>query len=133
MIDVACPFDTIFIEKENEKIEKYQDLGNEIRRIWHCRDVQIIPVVIDALRTVPKRFDNWVNKIEIDVNFILLQKACLLKTARILRKVLDSCMRLWEKFPEKYQELRWEVARLWKMNKVEVIPVVVGASGTIYK
>ena len=32
---------------------------------------------------------------------------------------------------EKYQELRWEVARLWKMKKVEVIPVVVGALGTI--
>ena len=32
---------------------------------------------------------------------------------------------------EKYQELRWEVAKLWKMKKVEVIPVVVGALGTI--
>ena len=32
---------------------------------------------------------------------------------------------------EKYQELRWEVASLWKMKKVEVIPMVVGALGTI--
>ena len=31
---------------------------------------------------------------------------------------------------EKYQELRWEFPRLWKM-KVEVTPVVVGALGTI--
>ena len=32
---------------------------------------------------------------------------------------------------EKYQELRWEVVRLWKMKKVKVIPVVVVALGTI--
>ena len=32
---------------------------------------------------------------------------------------------------EKYQELRWEVARLGKVNKVEVIPVVVEALGKI--
>ena len=31
---------------------------------------------------------------------------------------------------EKYQELRWEVARLWKM-KGEANPVVVGVLGTI--
>ena len=68
LIDVACLFNARLIEEVNEKIEKYRDLY----RVWHCRDVQIIPVIIDALGTVSKRFVNWVNRIEIDVNFILL-------------------------------------------------------------
>ena len=34
---------------------------------------------------------------------------------------------------EKYQDLKREVARIWSMRKVEVIPVVVGALGMITK
>ena len=30
-----------------------------------------------------------------------------------------------------YNELKYEIARIWKMKKVEVIPVVVGALGTV--
>ena len=32
---------------------------------------------------------------------------------------------------EKYQDLKWEVARLWDIRKVLVIPVVVGAPGFV--
>ena len=28
---------------------------------------------------------------------------------------------------EKYQDLRKEIARLWKLKRVEVVPVVIGA------
>ena len=34
---------------------------------------------------------------------------------------------------EKYQGLKREIARIWSMRKLEVIPVVVGAVGTITK
>ena len=34
---------------------------------------------------------------------------------------------------EKYQDLKREIARIWSMRKVVVIPVVVGALGTITK
>ena len=29
-----------------------------------------------------------------------------------------------------YTELKYEIAKIWKMRKVEVIPVVIGALGT---
>ena len=56
IIDVACPFDTRVKEKEREKIEKYQDLKREIGRLWECRKVTVIPVVIGALGTIGKNF-----------------------------------------------------------------------------
>ena len=34
---------------------------------------------------------------------------------------------------DKYQPLKFEIMRIWKMNKVEVIPIVVGALGVVTK
>ena len=90
IIDVACPFDTRVKEKEREKIEKYQDLKREIGRLWECRKVTVIPVVIGALGTIGKNFKSWTKMIEMDNYLDLMQKACLLGTAKIIRKVLDT-------------------------------------------
>ena len=48
IIDVACPFDTRVKTKELEKVERYQDLKREIGRIWECRNVCVVPIVIGA-------------------------------------------------------------------------------------
>ena len=45
LIDVACPFDTRVLCKEREKINNYWDLKYEIKQIWNCRSVQVIPIV----------------------------------------------------------------------------------------
>ena len=34
---------------------------------------------------------------------------------------------------EKYQDLKREIARLWKLKRVEVVPIVIGALGCITK
>ena len=70
------------------KIEKYQDLKIEIKRIWICNEVLIVPIVIGALGTVHNNFDMWMGKLDVKMEFQMLQKACLLGTARILRYVL---------------------------------------------
>ena len=36
IIDIACSFDTRVVEKEQEKVAKYQDLKWELNRIWNC-------------------------------------------------------------------------------------------------
>ena len=90
LVDVACPFDTRLNGKASEKIEKYQDLKRELQRIWKCQEIIIVPVIIGDLGTADKQFDNWMKKLDISTNFKTLQKACLLGTARILRKVLDT-------------------------------------------
>ena len=89
IIDVACPFDTRIIEKEREKVDRYQDLKWELKRIWQCNDVQVVPIIIGALGTVSKSLKKWLERISLNIYFGTLQKACLLGTARTLRYALN--------------------------------------------
>ena len=89
IVDIAVPADRRVEEKEQEKVEKYNDLKREIGRMWGIRKVQVVPVVIGALGSVTKRFDKWNEKLDIQCNFVDMQKTALLGTARILRKVLE--------------------------------------------
>ena len=45
-IDVTIPNDHNMIEKKLEKIEKYTDLGIEIKELWNMQRVDIVPIVI---------------------------------------------------------------------------------------
>ena len=68
VIDVACPFDTRVLEKEQKKMEKYQDLKREIGKIWkwNCKRVAVIPVIIGALGTISRNFKASVKKIGLE-------------------------------------------------------------------
>ena len=89
-IDVACPFETRIEEKEREKIDPYQDLKVEVQKIWNCRSVSVIPIVMGALGAVSKHLKIWVSKIGTPGIFTLLQKACLFGKAKIFRRTLDT-------------------------------------------
>ena len=89
IIDVAVPGDSRISDKEKEKVEKYQDLKREVKRIWNMRSVIVVPVVIGALRSKAKKLNEWLEKLELTVNIVLLQKTTLVGAARILRKVLE--------------------------------------------
>ena len=66
VIDIACPFDTRVLEKEQEKMEKYQELKREIGKIWSCRKVIVVPIVIGALGTFSKNLKTSLKKIGLD-------------------------------------------------------------------
>ena len=89
IIDIAVPADVRVEDKEKEKVEKYQNLKREIRRLWKLKNVEIVPVVIGALGSVSTEFDRWMGKLGITCNVGVIQKTALLGTARILRKVLE--------------------------------------------
>ena len=57
IIDFAVPGDSRIEEKEKDKIEKYQDLGRELRKIWNVK-VKITPLVVGCLDAIPKQFGN---------------------------------------------------------------------------
>ena len=90
IVDVACLFDTRVAEKEREKIDHYQDLKGEVQKVSNCRSVSVIIIVIGALRTMSEHLRMWVSKLETPGIIALLQKACLLGTAEILRRTLDT-------------------------------------------
>ena len=57
IIDFAVPGDSRIEEKEKDKIEKYQDLGTELKKTWNVK-VKIIPLVVGSLGAIPKQFGN---------------------------------------------------------------------------
>ena len=77
-------------EKEQEKIEHYSDLKRELKKIWKCSHIEIVPIVVGALGIVSKNLEGWMKKIELKSSTAQLQKATLLGTARILRKILET-------------------------------------------
>ena len=72
-----------------EKLAKYGDLRVEVSRMWQCR-TQVVPVVLGALGTVHAGIARWLDIIPGHHNLQHLQKAVLLGSARILRKVMSS-------------------------------------------
>ena len=89
IIDMAIPGDIRVGEQEKEKIERYQEIKREIKRMWNNRSINVIPVVVGALGSTSKKLKKCIVELGVIINTALLQKAALLGTARILRKVLD--------------------------------------------
>ena len=56
---------------------------------WQLKNVKVVPVVIGALGSLTKDFDNWMEKLELPSNVGAIQKTALLGTARVLRRVLE--------------------------------------------
>ena len=54
LVDFSVPMDNNVVKKEDERVEKYIQLDQEIRKM-HKVNTEIIPIVIGALGTVPKR------------------------------------------------------------------------------
>ena len=88
IIDFAIPYDTRVNPKEVEKMEKYQDLAREIKKLWGMR-VTVIPIIIGALGTTPKKLKKRLEDIGIETRVTELQKTVILHSARILRKILE--------------------------------------------
>ena len=88
IIDFAVPGDSRIQEKEKNKIEKYQDLGRDLQKLWNVK-VKIIPLVVGSLGAIPKQFGNRLKQIGIAVGTAQVENTVLLGTARILRKVLE--------------------------------------------
>jgi hypothetical protein len=88
IIDIAVPADKRAKSKEQEKRERYQDLGREISKLWNTK-VKVIPIVVGALGAIPHDLERSLKELENPIGLNLLQKVTLLGTARILRKVLE--------------------------------------------
>lgn len=91
LVDIAVPLTHNLEETEKFKIAKYQDLAEEMKRIWKLNVIKIIPLVISVEGVVTTNFKQNLALLGIPQNFcILLQKICLLDTCRIVRKFLNT-------------------------------------------
>ena len=89
IIDIAVPVDVRIVEKEKENVEKYQDLRREVARLWNVK-ANVVPIVVGALGAVTPNLSKNLGAIGVNTRIDLLQKAALLGTARLLRRVLEA-------------------------------------------
>ena len=82
IIDIAIRGDARVKDKELEKIEKFQFLEKRNRKVVEG-EVKVVPIVIEALGAVSDMFE----KLNVAITLEVIQKAALLRTAGLLRKV----------------------------------------------
>ena len=75
--------------KESEKKDKYLDLARELKKLWNMK-VMIVPIVLGALGTTTKGLLKGLEDLEIGRRVETIQTTALLRTARILRRVLET-------------------------------------------
>jgi hypothetical protein len=86
LIDIAVPGTTNL-----EKINKYIELADEIRRIWNQKKVKIIPILVSATGIVPKNLFNSLKEIGLSQSvYIELQKQAILGTCHIVQKFMSQ-------------------------------------------
>ena len=107
---------TIFIEKKKRRLpredsKKWRGMktnNNENwKKLWNMK-VTIIPIVIGAFGTVTKGLLKGLEDLEVGGRVETIQTTVLLKTARILRRVLETWGDLLSlNFQWKTNSLRW--------------------------
>ena len=89
IVDPAVLADYKIKLKECEKKYKYLDLARELKKLWNMK-VTIIPIVIDAFGTVTKGILKGLEDLKVGGRMETIQTTALLRTARILRKILET-------------------------------------------
>ena len=89
IVDFAVLADHRLKLKECEKKDKYLDIARELKKLWNMK-VTIIPIVIRAFGTVTKGSLKGLEDLEVGGRVETIQTITLLRTARILRRVLGT-------------------------------------------
>ena len=90
IMNFAVPADHRVKLKESEKKDKYLNLAREPKKLRNMK-VKFIPIVIGALGTVIKGLVQGLEDLEIREWVETIQTTALLRSARILRRVLETC------------------------------------------
>ncbi|KAK4875475.1 hypothetical protein RN001_011897 [Aquatica leii] len=91
LIEISVP-NTVYIQKETgEKIEKYIQLAEEIKDMWHQDRVKVVPIMLSATGVIPHNLHKCIETLELHRNiYIQLQKSIIIDTCSITRKFLNA-------------------------------------------
>ena len=89
IVDFAVPANHWINPKESEKKDKFLDLARELKKLWNMK-VTIVPIVIGALVPITKGLLKGLEDLEVGGLVKTIQTTVLLRTARILRRVLET-------------------------------------------
>ena len=104
IVDFAVRADHRINLKECEKKDKYLDLARELKKLWNMK-VTIVSSVIGALGTITKGLLKGLEDLDVGGWEETIQMTALLRTARILRRVLET----WEDLLS--LRLQWKTIR----------------------
>ena len=86
IIDKAVPGDRRVKDKEIEKLEKYQMLKEELRRLWKMKTVTVLHIVIGESGAVSQRFTGYMNKVGANIGLEIIQNNCTFGGCKIAKK-----------------------------------------------
>ena len=89
IVNFAIPADHRIKLKECEKKDMHLDLARELKKLWNMKKT-IIPIVIGAFGSVTKRLWKGLEDLEVSGRVETIQTTVLLRTARILKRVLET-------------------------------------------
>ena len=89
IVNLAVSADYRIKVKESEKKDKDLDLAREVKLVWNMK-VTIIPIRIGTFGTVTKGLLKKLENLEVRGRVETIQTTVLLRTARILRRVLET-------------------------------------------
>ena len=89
IINFAVPADHRIKLKECEKKDKYLHLARELKKLWNMQ-VTIIPAIIGAFGTVTKGLLKGLEDLKVGGRVETIKTTTLLRTAGILRRVLET-------------------------------------------
>ena len=83
------PFRQTTEVKESEKRDKYLDLARGLEKLWNMK-ATVIQIVIDVLGTIHQGLIQRLEDLEIRGQVKTIQTIALMRSARILRTVLET-------------------------------------------
>ena len=89
IVDFDVPADHRIKLKECIKKDKYLNFAWELKKLWNMQ-VTIIPIVIGAFGTFTKGLLKGLEDMELGGRVETIQTTTLLRTARIMRRVLET-------------------------------------------
>ena len=89
VVDFAVPSDQRVKLKEIENKDKYLELARDLKKLWTMK-MTFIPIVIGTLGTITKGLINELEDLEIRDRVATIQTTALLRSAKILRRILET-------------------------------------------
>ena len=89
IVDFAVLADHRINLEESEKKYKYLDLARELKKLWNMKVTNVL-IVIGALGTITKGLLKVLEDLEVGGRVETIQITALLRTPRILRRVLGT-------------------------------------------
>jgi hypothetical protein len=91
LIDIAVPACHNLEKTWETKMTKYLELSHEVKKMWKQTNVTIIPLVISATGTIPRKLHNSIKKLNLPSHtYVEMQKAAIINTCSIVRKFLNT-------------------------------------------